>query len=739
MLKPVMLITRPSAEQAVEMQVAAAAGWQVLAFSPLELEPHEQALANLNQQVQEADVVFWVSPGAVKLAAPQLDFTNSRAIQMAVGKATAQALSNFYTGQVIYPVDGNDSEAVLRLDIWQALPVGARVLIIRGHGGRKLLAETLAQKGFQVSFAEVYKRVLQNLDWTLIDQPLVSAAYVTSSEIGIALFESAPAELTQKLETLLYLTHHQRIAQTLQARGARNIRVIQHFDVQTLQEAFMDQQQPPHNNQPPSDSLPPIVVTPEGVAQPAQVKPSDQKPQTTVEAQSQSTQQSAQEPNNSTKFEQKSEPVQPTLKSGKHMAEQNTPLQAAAPVVIKQSSGRGLATGALVLALLGLGASGFLFVQGQNVLKTQELEFAQRIDKAAVGESQNAGMLQDTLRKQTDIDTRLAQLNNTQQQNTAQIAAGNRAYQELLKGRAAWLVDETEATLNLASQQLLLSGNVPVAVSVLENIEKRLSRFDKPELLPIKQALSSDLAELKQRPYLDISGASLRVDRLETAVSSLPLLVDNTLKPGAPVAEAVVATGSWWQDTWQKTLNSLKGLVEVRRLNNNDAMLVAPEQAYFVRENLRLRLLDARLAMMQRNGDVYQSDLNNIEAAVKTYFDPKSPATQSWLKELAELKALDISTMADNALKASLAAVGNYQENYRTGQAIELPADASSQVSQPASSAASEASSPVLPNLPNSNVVQPVAPASPAVVPVQPTKPSEKAPETKAPVKGEQA
>ena len=231
------------------------------------------------------------------------------------------------------------------------------------------------------------------------------------------------------------------------------------------------------------------------------------------------------------------------------MAEQNTPLQAAVPVVIKQSSGRGLATGALVLALLGLGASGFLFVQGQNVLKTQELEFAQRIDKAAVGESQNAGMLQDTLRKQTDIDTRLAQLNNTQQQNTAQIAAGNRAYQELLKGRAAWLVDETEATLNLASQQLLLSGNVPVAVSVLENIEKRLSRFDKPELLPIKQALSSDLAELKQRPYLDISGVSLRVDRLETAVSSLPLLVDNTLKPGAPVAEAVVATGSWWQNT----------------------------------------------------------------------------------------------------------------------------------------------------------------------------------------------
>ena len=64
-----------------------------------------------------------------------------------------------------------------------------------------------------------------------------------------------------------------------------------------------------------------------------------------------------------------------------------------APVVIKQSSGKGLAAGALVLALLGLGASGFLFVQGQNILKTQQLSFDQKIDKAALGESQNANLL----------------------------------------------------------------------------------------------------------------------------------------------------------------------------------------------------------------------------------------------------------------------------------------------------------------------------------------------------------
>ena len=54
-------------------------------------------------------------------------------------------------------------------------------------------------------------------------------------------------------------------------------------------------------------------------------------------------------------------------------------------------------------------------------------------------------------------------------------------------------------------------------------------------------------------------------------------------------------------------------------------MLISPEQTYFIRENLRLRLLDARIALLQHNGEVYQSDLNNVEATVKQYFDSKSP------------------------------------------------------------------------------------------------------------------
>ncbi len=401
-----------------------------------------------------------------------------------------------------------------------------------------------------------------------------------------------------------------------------------------------------------------------------------------------------------------------------------------APVVIKQSGGKGLAAGALVLALLGLGASGFLFVQGQNVLKNQELNVEHKLDKAALGESNNANVLQETLRKQTDVEAALAQLGGASRQNAEQIANTQRAYQELLKSRVSWLVDETESTLNTASQQLLLSGNVPVAISVLESLEARLGRFEQPELLPIKQAISTDLAALKNRPYLDVSSASLRLNRLETAVASMPLLVDGTLQPGktAPAAAPADPNAPWWQHAWDTTLESLKGMVEVRKLNSSDAMLIAPEQSYFVKENLRLRLLDARNALMQRNGEIYQADLNDAEAAVKQYFDIKSPATQSWLKELAELKGLDVRTVSDDALKASVAAVRSYQDGARAsisvgardaGQAAaSAPVAAASESARPsAASAAAPASAAETKAAP---AAKEPAKKEPVIVPAQP-------------------
>ena len=706
---PTLLIIRPSNRPQQDIQTCHAAGWQAQVLSPIEIEADRSALNKLPEQFKQADVVFWVSPTAIETAAPHLNFSDGPKVHITVGQTSQHTLAQFSPYPVFSPEDGNDSEAVLRMPIWKNLPPNARVLIIRGHGGRDFLADKLTELGFQINIAEIYFRRPHAIDWQNFKTEDIAAAYVTSGELAREFFHQIPPQFSRFFESLLYFTHHPRIADALRIVGAKHVETVT-----SLSAALSSMPQRSQAVNPVEDNKDTQQVA--NTAAPAPERSENTRPS------------------------EQTKPTQPQRVEAS-MPESNNLPQNNAPVIIKQSGGKALAAGATVLALLSLGASGFLFVQGQNVLKNQELEFNQKIDKAALGESENASLLKDNLNRQTAIQAELDRLNNGQKNNSDQILQTQKAYQELLKGRINWLVDEAESMLNTASQQLMLSGNLQGAVSVLEHIDSRLSRFEQPELIPIKQAISNDLAALKNRPYVDISATALRIDRLETGISGLPLVLDGVLKPGAAPVE-VANSGTWWENTWEKSLNTLKGLVEVRHLDSNDAMLISPDQTYFIRENLRLRLLDARIALLQHNGEVYQSDLNNVEATVKQYFDSKSPATQSWLKELAELKALDVRMISDDSLKASLSAVRAYQEGSRIQMTTEeaaqtqaaektasAPAATTEQTTTSAPAATSAPQSLEAPALPSENKKEPAAEAA---KPQNQTKPATK-------IKGEQA
>lgn len=706
---PTLLIIRPSNRPQQDIQTCHTAGWQAQVLSPIEIEVDRSAQKKLPEQFKQADVVFWVSPTAIETAAPHLNFSDGHKAHITVGQTSQHTLAQFSPYPVFSPEDGNDSEAVLRMPIWKNLPPNARVLIIRGHGGRDFLADKLTELGFQIDIAEIYFRRPHAIDWQNFKTEDIAAAYVTSGELAREFFHQIPPQFSRFFESLLYFTHHPRIADALRIVGAKHVETVT-----SLSAALSSMPQRSQAVNPVEDNKDTQQVA--NTAAPGPERSENTRPSEQIK------------------------PTQPQRVEAS-MPESNNLPQNNAPVIIKQSGGKALAAGATVLALLSLGASGFLFVQGQNVLKNQELEFNQKIDKAALGESENASLLKDNLNRQTAIQAELDRLNNGQKNNSDQILQLQKAYQELLKGRINWLVDEAESMLNTASQQLMLSGNLQGAVSVLEHIDSRLSRFEQPELIPIKQAISNDLAALKNRPYVDISATALRIDRLETGISGLPLVLDGVLKPGAAPVEAA-NSGTWWENTWEKSLNALKGLVEVRHLDSNDAMLISPDQTYFIRENLRLRLLDARIALLQHNGEVYQSDLNNVEATVKQYFDSKSPATQSWLKELAELKALDVRMISDDSLKASLSAVRAYQEGSRIQmttveaaqtQAAEktasAPAATTEQATTSAPAATSAPQSLEAPALPSENKKELAAEAA---KPQNQTKPAAK-------IKGEQA
>lgn len=219
-----VLIVRPETRQVNDIKICQQQGWRALPFAPIQIDVLSESLIDLPKQMLLADVIFWVSPTAVEVAMQQL--TDLQAIakpHIAVGKATAQYLQAASADWVVHSDDGQDSEAVLALPIWKQLPRSASVLIVRGEGGRDWLARQLVQKGFNVTFAEIYQRVPKALDWHLFQLVKPNIAWVTSTQMARLLFEQVPAELAQQLRSLLYFTHHQRIAKVLNELGVEQV------------------------------------------------------------------------------------------------------------------------------------------------------------------------------------------------------------------------------------------------------------------------------------------------------------------------------------------------------------------------------------------------------------------------------------------------------------------------------------------------------------------------------------
>ena len=228
---PTILIVRPQGQTAADIDICTAAGWQALPFSPLRLEADTAALSQLPALFAAADVVFWVSPGAVQtgIAALSAELYRDKP-NIAVGRATAEALRAAGCQKVIVPENGQDSEAVLQLNFWQQQPIGSKLLIISGEGGRNLLATALAERGWQVERAAIYRREPQPLDWAIYQNAQPQAAWITSAELVRLLFDQAPPELVQNLQSLLYLVHHSKIAEALYQAGAKRVQVLERLD-----------------------------------------------------------------------------------------------------------------------------------------------------------------------------------------------------------------------------------------------------------------------------------------------------------------------------------------------------------------------------------------------------------------------------------------------------------------------------------------------------------------------------
>lgn len=311
-------------------------------------------------------------------------------------------------------------------------------------------------------------------------------------------------------------------------------------------------------------------------------------------------------------------------------------------------------------------------------------EVAQRLQSGEQTNSQTkliASRVDDELKI---LQAKVAVLEAKQLESQGQQLALEQLYQDLAKNRDDWALAEIEQVLSTASQQLQLAGNIRGALIALQNADARLSRADRPQFIVIRRAIAKDIENLKSLPNVDLTGIALRLDTLIADIDSMPLLADEKPAVVAPapktrlaalpsagsgavtVATAATSTEDWrqrWLGYWQRWSSDLwhdvRDLVRIRTVSSPEALLLSPDEAFFARENLKLRLLNARLALLSRNDAAFRSDLAEADRALARYFDTRARQTQAGREQLRQLQesvlSIDMPTLSHslNAVRQS--------------------------------------------------------------------------------------
>jgi uncharacterized protein HemX len=305
----------------------------------------------------------------------------------------------------------------------------------------------------------------------------------------------------------------------------------------------------------------------------------------------------------------------------------------------------------LWLAVIALaGALAFEWYDSRARIATLRDDTAARVREASTDARESVAAVREMREALRELQARVGAAEQRLAEARSREVALDAMYQELARGRDDWLLAETEQTVQIAAQQLQLARNVPAALAALQTVEARLGRTDRPELASLQGAVAADIQRLKSTPTIDVGGLTTRIDRLIEEVERLPLRSEE--RPAAAPKPALPEPGRWWERWMAAGWADIKSLVRIERIDVSDPRLLAPEHAYFLRENLKLRLLHARVALIQRNENAFRSDVRQALEWINRYFDPREKSVADARAALAELEEaalrVELPTLADS-------------------------------------------------------------------------------------------
>jgi uroporphyrin-3 C-methyltransferase len=321
----------------------------------------------------------------------------------------------------------------------------------------------------------------------------------------------------------------------------------------------------------------------------------------------------------------------------------------------------------LVVALVALLMSGILWQkleQTQKELARQSAESASDAKDARSTATETESQFQELQARLSVAEVRLSEVSLQRSQLEELMVSVSRS-------RDDHLVQELESTLKLAQQQAQLTGSAQLLISALQSADGRIGRATQPRLNPVQRAIARDIERIKGATLTDIPALANRLDELAKALDELPLAnavgalgrptaaiaARTTAAPGVPpeAQAADSAAPDWWARArdgadalwtrvWSEVREETLDLLRVSRIDQPEALLLAPEQAFMLRQNLKMQLLNARLALLARQIPQAQADVLTAAAAVRRYFDEEAAPTRHMLKALAQIQSEMTST-----------------------------------------------------------------------------------------------
>ncbi|RYF40090.1 MAG: hypothetical protein EOO25_13405 [Comamonadaceae bacterium] len=314
----------------------------------------------------------------------------------------------------------------------------------------------------------------------------------------------------------------------------------------------------------------------------------------------------------------------------------------------------------LALTLLALAASALLWQKLSTIqeqLARQSADAGANAIEARALARQAQELARETAARQAVAESRLSEV-------ALQRSQIEELMQSLSRSRDENLVVDIESALRLAQQQSQLTLSVEPLLAALRTADQRLARAAQPRLARVRAAIARDIERIRSASVADVPGVLVKIDELTRQVDDLPVLnAVAQASPGLARKDAAApAPPQWWRSILDVVREEARALVRVSRIDQPEAVLLAPEQAFFLRENLKLKLLNARLGLLARQTASARSDVASASAALNRYFDPASRKTQAAATQLqqlqSQLRSVDLPPIDETLAVLATAAVG---------------------------------------------------------------------------------